>query len=49
MLKDENIERYIVEAIKPLQKQIKELKAEVKKLKADVGQMNRRNRPLTCR
>ena len=29
MLQDPNVERYIADAIKPLQKQIKELKAEI--------------------
>ena len=29
MLQDPNVERYVADAIKPLQKQIKELKAEI--------------------
>jgi hypothetical protein len=32
MLQDPNVESYVAEKIKPLQKQIKELKAEIKKL-----------------
>ena len=33
MLQDPNVERYVADAIKPLQRQIKELKAEIKALK----------------
>lgn len=33
MLKDPNVEQYVADAIKPLQKQIKELKAEIETLK----------------
>jgi len=33
MLQDPNVERYVADAIKPLQKQIKELKAEIEALK----------------
>ena len=33
MIQDPNIERLIVNALKPLQKEIKKLKTEVKKLK----------------
>jgi len=33
MLQDQNVERYVAGAIKPLQKQIKELKTEIKGLR----------------
>ncbi len=37
MLKDPNVERYVAEAIKPLQKQIEELKTEITNLRQVVN------------